>query len=325
MIKRLATQVAAAVWLLALHQLSMASTVENVHYLGKQDVTPNMPYDLNTISTCTYWYDNFEGLSCLDVRTSLNISAQTFSRWNPSITLSCDNWKEQSYCIEVKSERTTTSSMTTTTKTSTMTSSTARPTPTWQALGCYLDGTPRTLRNQSSSASGNSLTVANCEAACWAANFNFAGVEAGKECWCGSFMGNEMASNTNDCNMACSGASSETCGGISRINVYQAVTSTTTYIPTPYNPTIKSTTMPTPTSSPVNWQAVGCYAENNLRILRNKATVAGGENNNTRQGCIDTCDKAGYFYAGVQFARECWCDFVINSPGASAPAGDAGW
>ncbi|KDR71220.1 hypothetical protein GALMADRAFT_75173 [Galerina marginata CBS 339.88] len=36
----------------------------------------------------------------------------------------------------------------------------------------------------------------------------------------------------------------------------------------------------------------------------------------TIESCLAFCTPAGYVYAGVEFARECYCDNVIESPGA---------
>lgn len=77
------------------------------HLLVGRDVEPNMQYDLNTIKTCTWWYDNNEGKSCQVVRDWMfAISPEDFTRWNPSVTLDCGNWQELSYCIEVEGEPT---------------------------------------------------------------------------------------------------------------------------------------------------------------------------------------------------------------------------
>ena len=57
-----------AVAFLVLPYQAFASPVELHSHLSKRDVAPGMIYDLNTISTCTFYYDNFRGRSCEDIR-----------------------------------------------------------------------------------------------------------------------------------------------------------------------------------------------------------------------------------------------------------------
>ena len=119
--------------------------VQKAHHLSERDNVPNMPYPLDTIKTCNYWYDNNEGLTCMEARDWMYaISPEDFSRWNPSITLDCGNWKELSYCVRVEGEegkpRTTTSTPPTTSRTSTATSTSTRKPELlgWEPIGCYV-------------------------------------------------------------------------------------------------------------------------------------------------------------------------------------------
>lgn len=170
-----------------------------------------------------------------------------------------------------------------------------------------------------------------------------AGLEAGTECCCGNEVTNEWTENQGDCNIPCPGNATQICGGASVFNVFEAETQNTLRPPstptggistttastsnpvTPATKTTSTTTKSTQATATATWQAVGCYAEQSDRVLRNKISVPGGEGNNTRQNCIGSCDRNGYSYAGVENALECWCDNVINPPGALAPDGTAGW
>jgi hypothetical protein len=74
------------------------------------------------------------------------------------------------------------------------------------------------------------MTVEACQAGCQALGFTLAGVEYADECYCGNQVqgGNGPAPDGNaQCNMACTGASSETCGGPNRLNLYQYTSSST--------------------------------------------------------------------------------------------------
>lgn len=61
----------------------------------------------------------------------------------------------------------------------------------------------------------------NCIEFCDAAGYSMAGVEFGRECFCGYSLG---ASGTQaselDCNMPCTGNSDELCGAGGRLNVF---------------------------------------------------------------------------------------------------------
>lgn len=82
------------------------SFVYQARRLSKRDTGLNMPYDFDTIKTCTWWYDNHHSLTCKVRDWMFGISPEDFSRWNPSITLDCGNWEELSYCVvDVESER----------------------------------------------------------------------------------------------------------------------------------------------------------------------------------------------------------------------------
>ncbi|KAJ3110108.1 hypothetical protein HDU96_006902 [Phlyctochytrium bullatum] len=71
--------------------------------------------------------------------------------------------------------------------------------------------------------------------------------------------------------------------------------------PTPPNP---SCAVATPVDN--EFQYVGCYKDNvQSRVLRKKWTAPGTM---TVDLCIAHCKKFGYPYAGVEYAKECFCD-----------------
>ncbi|KZL66303.1 LysM domain-containing protein [Colletotrichum tofieldiae] len=94
------------------------------------DANPNMPFDPNTDSSCTRWWDNDGSIACEDIPFERGISLEKFLRWNPSITPTCGNYVTgRSYCVEGLSsgppsdETTITDPSRTTSTTSTLTSS----------------------------------------------------------------------------------------------------------------------------------------------------------------------------------------------------------
>lgn len=195
----------------------------------------------------------------------------------------------------------TTSSSTSTTSFPVPTTSTA---PSWQAVGCYKDLAPNVDRPLATLASRNdtSQTPTNCQAQCLQLGTSYAGVQDGRECWCGNTIQAPM-NNTpvaeSDCNKHCSGDPTLLCGQGGRIYLYEYI------------------------QPVVPWIELRCYGEKNPRILRNQIATPGGWQNNTRQNCISGCHKAGYTYAGLENAGECWCDNQLT--GQLASDGTAGW
>lgn len=66
------------------------------------------------------------------------------------------------------------------------------------------------------------LTVESCVATCIGLNYNVAGMEYSSECFCDNSIenGGALATSPADCDMPCSGNSSEVCGAANRASVY---------------------------------------------------------------------------------------------------------
>ncbi|KAI9148914.1 WSC domain-containing protein [Paramyrothecium foliicola] len=194
---------------------------------------PLLDWDPETISPCLMWEDNGYGLSCEYVRKYWNITAEEFTRWNPSVGLDCKPWRYQSYCVVPKVRLPATTATSTTAKPTTTTSTTSvtqtlGPSPTsWAARGCYVDDKPDlpVLEKRISKEGGDAaLTIAKCQESCYQAFLKFAGVKAGNECWCSSFIGGELAKNaTLECNNPCTGDLKTVCGGKDRLNIFEPV------------------------------------------------------------------------------------------------------
>ncbi|KAH7081958.1 hypothetical protein BKA63DRAFT_530869 [Paraphoma chrysanthemicola] len=187
----------------------------------------NYRADVNTIKNCSIWYDNSGDYSCKDIRDSLGIKPETFTRWNPSITLDCGNWElYTSYCTRVESEQPTTSSSTTKTSITTPTSI-AKPSPSsWKSVGCWPVGATDFLSLEKRVSIIPNNTPDRCQDACYQVadtEYRFAGMAEGSQCWCSGFVRNDMSENgTADCNIPCAGDTAKTCGGAKFVNVYEA-------------------------------------------------------------------------------------------------------
>ncbi|KAE8446194.1 hypothetical protein EG329_012419 [Mollisiaceae sp. DMI_Dod_QoI] len=177
----------------------------------------------------------------------------------------------------------------------------------WSFVGCYTEGiTGRTLPNQVTTPGGPAnLTVALCTSACQTAGYVLSGVEYSRECYCGNAFsdgGAPAPDGPAGCNMLCSGNSSEYCGGINRLDVYNLnntiatiTASTTSATATPTGPAIE------PTISPYTY--LGCQTEaTNARALTSDFMAS---DSMTLEMCEQFCNP--YTYFGVEYGRECYC------------------
>ncbi|KAJ7437861.1 hypothetical protein B0H11DRAFT_2359542 [Mycena galericulata] len=65
------------------------------------------------------------------------------------------------------------------------------------------------------------VTVESCTSACKANGFGVAGLEYGLECWCSNSLPTSSSSSDNDCHTACAANTTEFCGGLSKLSVYE--------------------------------------------------------------------------------------------------------
>ncbi|KAH9207298.1 hypothetical protein DL95DRAFT_527981 [Leptodontidium sp. 2 PMI_412] len=74
-----------------------------------------------------------------------------------------------------------------------------------------------------------------------------------------------------------------------------------------------------PSTLPGTWKSQGCY------IDVGRTLTGGGYTNNTGmtdESCIAYCEKAGYIYAGTEYAEECYCGNTLASGSGPAPTAD---
>lgn len=90
---------------------------------------------------------------------------------------------------------------------------------TWTYQGCFTDLVPD--RNTRSLASwGKGQSSGDCANYCFSAGYSIAGTESGAQCFCGKTMASTTKVDDSECNQACKGDATETCGGASRLSVY---------------------------------------------------------------------------------------------------------
>lgn len=211
------------------------------------------------------------------------------------------------------------STLSTTRLATTTTSLSNHPTPSspWIFLGCANETSPRALSQASTTSNG--MTIELCTTYCASKNLPLAGLEYSRgrarlllafviqselllislECYCGLNLSNNSTLGFSGCSMACNGNSSETCGGPSRLSVYN----NTAFNPPAHRPTIS------------NYTFTGCYIDTNPRILNGYSFSA---TNMTEDLCVRTCASKGYRYAGTEFASQCFCGTTLSNGAGQA-------
>ncbi|GJE95267.1 copper radical oxidase [Phanerochaete sordida] len=177
----------------------------------------------------------------------------------------------------------------------------------WTAIGCYIDGNPggRTL-SSATFTSTTSMTDESCISFCDQQNFVYAGTEFGQECYCGNTFSNGGTNTTaSDCNMPCTGDSTEICGAGNRLSVFWSG------VPPPPPPE----TVP----SVGQWESLGCYSDGATRTLPNQVNTDGPT---TIESCTTACFTAGYPLAGAEFATQCFCGTSFAEGSGPTPLTD---
>ncbi|CAC9890647.1 unnamed protein product, partial [Aureobasidium pullulans] len=193
--------------------------------------------------------------------------------------------------------------LSTLTSSSTSSTSSALSLPTgFSSYGCFIDGNPRALAYSAGSKSDN--TPYKCASTCQSLGYKYAGTEYGSECWCANAAPTSSTKAT-DCNMACSGDKTQTCGAGNRLSVYVDNTWTQKFSARP---------------SYGSWNLMACYTDgSNGRILPQTMSMTGGSNNATIANCLDACAKSGLRVCGAEYYQECYGGSV--APSASLIAG----
>lgn len=188
---------------------------------------------------------------------------------------------------------------------------------TWiQTAPCFQDNNGgRALHHLASRSDTN--TVFSCLDTCLAGGYVVGGVEFGTECWCGNSVGySNRARPAADCSFACSGNSSQACGGPDALNMYHRGLNPPTMGP-----------VTTVVQTYKNFHLTQCWKDDKFlsggdRLLTHKPNTVIGDDNMTVQRCIDGCVASGYTSAGLEFSQECWCDNITFPPGDPADIAD---
>ncbi|XP_033112682.1 WSC domain-containing protein ARB_07867-like [Anneissia japonica] len=140
--------------------------------------------------------------------------------------------------------------------------------------GCFQDKPERAM--PSDYTESGSMTIDQCITHCHGRGHMYAGLQYGKECFCGgnTYSKYGRVPDTN-CNVKCAGNSQEICGGTWKISVY---------------------------ATEVVYE--GCFQDKPKRAMPSDYIKSGSM---TIGQCITHCHGHGHMYAGLQYGMECFC------------------
>ncbi|KAK6086342.1 copper radical oxidase [Seiridium cupressi] len=154
----------------------------------------------------------------------------------------------------------------------------------WAYQGCHTEGSGERLLQEKSSTDDN-MTPQKCADAC--SGYRYAGIEYGRECWCGDTLHGGTYAADSDCSFLCPGDQHSFCGAGNRLTLYA--------VPGPANLT--------------GYNYKGCYVDDvNTRLFN---SIRSGDDNMTVEECAAACSQYSYF--GVENGNECFCGLSLNS------------
>ncbi|TFK85884.1 WSC-domain-containing protein [Polyporus arcularius HHB13444] len=156
----------------------------------------------------------------------------------------------------------------------------------WTTLSsCAVDNADRIIADDITTQTADN-TPASCVESCAGLGFGYAGVEFGNECHCGTGIDDALESAPDsDCNVACVGDATLSCGGAWRIQVYTF-----------------------PALRPGAWAYQGCIADTqDTPAFTSTSTQTFATNLDLVNQCLQACSRLGFSFAGVENADTCQC------------------
>ncbi|KAF2805845.1 WSC-domain-containing protein, partial [Mytilinidion resinicola] len=178
----------------------------------------------------------------------------------------------------------------------------------WVSQGCWIDSVgSRTL--QGAYNAGGTTSAQSCLAFCESGGYAYAGMEYGTECFCSNaVLAGTSVQDPADCNMACSGDTSQACGGMNRLSLYKST----------------STSGPKVAPGSSGYGYLGCYTDSvGARTLTVGMPTEGGGDSLTVEVCLAACAAAKFPYAGVEYSGQCYCGSQLSNGGHAADDGEA--
>ncbi|KAI9893661.1 MAG: hypothetical protein M1814_005876 [Vezdaea aestivalis] len=227
--------------------------------------------------------------------SSSSNSVSSSASSSASSSSSSSSSSSTSSSVSSSASPTSSSSSSSSSSTTSSSSSTASPSATnspWLYVGCASETNPRALSG--ATFADDNMTVDKCKAFCVQKNFPLAGVEYARECYCGTGLSPSSSLGQQGCTTPCGGNSAQTCGGSSRLNVYNY----TMWVPPRTVPSVGS------------YMSQGCFKEVPGRAITGFSFV--NQTGMTVELCVGVCQNKGFTYAGLEYAYECYCGNAIS-------------
>ncbi|ESN96104.1 hypothetical protein HELRODRAFT_68203, partial [Helobdella robusta] len=88
-------------------------------------------------------------------------------------------------------------------------------------LGCYNDVDAASDKDLNlANTNQPAMTIESCITYCLQNDYLYAGLQAGRNCYCGNSYGKHGKALDSDCNSKCAGSITETCGGTLKNSIY---------------------------------------------------------------------------------------------------------
>jgi hypothetical protein len=156
-------------------------------------------------------------------------------------------------------------------------------------VGCFKDDSKRRLKGFMTQDS--EMTPEKCINICRDKNFQYAGVQYGRQCFCDNEPKRGLGKRLSEsaCKSKCAGDKKKICGDSWKSSVY------TSHVNKKFPPAPKDLTP----------KYLGCFKDDSKRHLNGHYLAMG---NLTPEKCFAECRKKKFKYASLQAGRQCFCD-----------------
>ncbi|KAJ7876631.1 hypothetical protein B0H13DRAFT_2347577 [Mycena leptocephala] len=178
----------------------------------------------------------------------------------------------------------------------------------WQLWACIEENSGLLAHGPKVPIPTEQMTVEKCADGCAAAGWTTAGLERGRECYCGNITvpwpSGWESTSLFECNLPCLGNGQELCGGTLDEGRF-----------------IAYSTLPVVATAPPEWLQQGCFDDvptnGGMHLLPHAPNVTIPSAEMTVEKCISACNNSvGYnASAGVISGDECWCGDYSATPG----------
>ncbi|KAL7414958.1 hypothetical protein BDY24DRAFT_278794 [Mrakia frigida] len=161
------------------------------------------------------------------------------------------------------------------------------------------------------STASDALTIESCVNYCVGKGYSIAGMEYGRECYCANTItSSSLVAADTDCNMPCAGNLGQTCGGSSRLSIYQksAVTTTTSTSSKASSALASASASSSAVTLSNGWTSNGACTSDTTRLMTTSYVLS----TMTYEICTDYCSGQGFSQAGLEYGTQCWCSSSVD-------------